>query len=318
MNKICDICGDPISDKVADYSRENCKMFKCIDCQNGYHKFDNCRVYIGTEAGNKGLLWAIKNAKKSVDIVSPYLSSNLIAELTTLAQRRIKVRLFTNFINDDKGIGCAAADDRESYLNTIRKMIRQTKHTDVNAQEEIKKLKHKLACKKRQWNVINIVNIFLTLSIPYMCLLLHSYWPLFLIIPIIALWKNLKGVFFKKILLLKIKIINTRIYSYEYSFSFDFYMFEKYNEIEKNTTIHSKIYIIDNKVAYLGSLNFTTSGICFNHEVIVKIEDSKVNYIANELDELINEGKYTQVNRETLAKQIYSEPINDECISYPI
>ncbi|MBL7473313.1 phospholipase D-like domain-containing protein [Robertkochia sediminum] len=40
--------------------------------------------------------------------------------------------------------------------------------------------------------------------------------------------------------------------------------------------LHSKFYIIDNKIAYLGSLNFTHSGIYNNHESRVRTMDSKV------------------------------------------
>ncbi|THD68107.1 hypothetical protein E7Z59_08190 [Robertkochia marina] len=40
--------------------------------------------------------------------------------------------------------------------------------------------------------------------------------------------------------------------------------------------LHTKFYIIDNKIAYLGSLNFTRSGIYNNHESRVRTIDSKV------------------------------------------
>lgn len=40
--------------------------------------------------------------------------------------------------------------------------------------------------------------------------------------------------------------------------------------------LHSKFYIIDNQIAYLGSLNFTRSGIYNNHESRVRTVDPKV------------------------------------------
>lgn len=43
--------------------------------------------------------------------------------------------------------------------------------------------------------------------------------------------------------------------------------------LSKNYDLHSKIYIIDNKIAFLGSLNFTDTGFMLNHETCIKTTD---------------------------------------------
>ena len=50
----------------------------------------NCDIYIGKGAGKK-LLNDIKNARKSIRIVSPYLSPFLITELINFRKRNLEV-----------------------------------------------------------------------------------------------------------------------------------------------------------------------------------------------------------------------------------
>ncbi len=54
----------------------------------------NCDIYIGKGAGKK-LLNDIRNARKSVKIVSPYLSPFLITELINFRKRNLEVELIT-------------------------------------------------------------------------------------------------------------------------------------------------------------------------------------------------------------------------------
>ena len=55
----------------------------------------NCDIYIGKGAGKK-LLEDISNAKKSVKVVSPYLSPSLINELIRLHSKGLEISLITN------------------------------------------------------------------------------------------------------------------------------------------------------------------------------------------------------------------------------
>ena len=62
--------------------------------------------------------------------------------------------------------------------------------------------------------------------------------------------------------------------------------------LEKSYNLHSKIYIIDNKIAFLGSLNFTTTGFLFNHETCIRITDkSVIRHLNNVYKDLIKTSK---------------------------
>lgn len=84
----------------------------------------NCDIYIGKGAGKK-LKDDMYNAKRSVKIISPYLSPYLIKELINLKHRGIEVQLVT-------------VDEIEEYRNSreknIYELIRQHRQTDETAQ----------------------------------------------------------------------------------------------------------------------------------------------------------------------------------------
>ena len=59
-----------------------------------FYKGANCDIYIGKDAGKK-LLADIRNARKSIRVVSPYLSPFLISELINFRKRNLEVELIT-------------------------------------------------------------------------------------------------------------------------------------------------------------------------------------------------------------------------------
>src|SRR5680860_1051847 len=82
-----------------------------------------CDVYIGTGAGKK-LMDEIENAKRSVKIVSPFLSPFLVKKLIELRSNGIDVQLITTeTIEDFYG-------DRKRNLHEL---IRQEIHIDGQA-----------------------------------------------------------------------------------------------------------------------------------------------------------------------------------------
>jgi len=85
----------------------------------------NCDIYIGKGAGKK-LLEDISNAKKSVKVISPYLSPSLINELIRLHSKGLKISLITNDNIEDYY--------RDSEKN-IYKLIIQKSIVDDNAQK---------------------------------------------------------------------------------------------------------------------------------------------------------------------------------------
>jgi phosphatidylserine/phosphatidylglycerophosphate/cardiolipin synthase-like enzyme len=57
------------------------------------------------------------------------------------------------------------------------------------------------------------------------------------------------------------------------AFSFKVFVSPNSGNSTNKTFIHSKIYIIDDEIAYLGSLNFTGSGVKDNHETRIRTTD---------------------------------------------
>ena len=82
------------------------------------------------------------------------------------------------------------------------------------------------------------------------------------------------------------------------------------NELS-DTFIHSKIYLIDDQIVYLGSLNFTASGTKHNYETRIRTTDSNaIKEIKDELYQLLNHSNLPERDIQYWGKQLYKEPIN--------
>lgn len=247
----------------------------------------NCDIYIGKGAGKK-LLSDIRNAKKSIKIVSPYLSPFLISELISFRKRNLDVELITT---DN------IEDFYEQYEKNIHKLIIQHRETDNEAVE-----------KREKWKdtskILTYINFGLLAVLIGLAYYLGDLKVAFGIIPILILYMVIK--------LYRDKIKNKRIYSYWYSqlFPFKVYMSPETNELS-DTFIHSKIYLIDDQIAYLGSLNFTASGTKHNYETRIRTTDSNaIKEIKDELYQLLNHSNLPERDIQYWGGQLYKEPIN--------
>lgn len=246
-----------------------------------------CDIYIGKGAGKK-LLEDIQNAQKSIKIVSPYLSPFLITELIKFRKRNLDVQLITtDSIEDFYG----------SYERNIHKLISQNRETDKLAVEKREKWKNI----SRIWTYIGFVLVIILLGIIYF---LKDPKTAVGLIPIIVIFLVVK--FYKN------KIKNTRIYSYWYTQLFPFKVYMSPNKSDQSDTfIHSKIYLIDDKIAYLGSLNFTSSGTKHNYETRIRTEDpNAIKEIKEEIYQLLNHSHLPERDIQFWGKQLYHEPIN--------
>ena len=247
----------------------------------------NCDLYIGKGAGRK-LLKDIQNARKSVKIVSPYLSPFLVSELISLRKRNLEIELITtDFIEDFY----------ENYQKNIHKLIIQNRKTDHHAVE-----------KRKKWQAISNVLKYIPLGI-LSALIVAAYFhrdvtvAFGLILPII---------FLVIIRVYQNKIKKTVIYSYWYSQFFPFKVFLSPSTTSlSDTFIHGKIYLIDDEIAYLGSLNFTASGTKYNYETRIRtIDTHAVKEIKEEIYKLFNNANIPEADIQYWGKQLYKEPIN--------
>ncbi len=246
-----------------------------------------CDIYIGKSAGAK-LLQDIRNAKRNIKIVSPYLSPSLIKELIFLHNKGIKISLITS---DE-------IEDFYGYDKNINKLIVQKRHTDEKA-------------KQSRDSLISLSGTLLFAIIGLAVIL----------VPVIFLlkeWKFAYGLilvvvlFFVRDFIVR-QIKKKRIYHYTYKQLFPFKVFISPNNGNSfnKTFIHSKIYVIDDKIAYMGSLNFTAKGIKDNHETRIRTTDpNAVAGIVDEVNQIFFNSNLAERDLQFWGSQLYPEPIN--------
>lgn len=222
-----------------------------------------CDLYIGTGAGKK-LMEDISNAKRSVKIVSPFLSPSLVKKLIDLHFKGIDVQLVT-------------MDSIKDFYGAGQRILHQIVIQDRTIDLKIKALRAKWKKRKRlsQYAFIIITMLLCALAIWKQDRMF--LWGLMPILPILLLVKNLTR-----------KISNAKIYKYTYRSIFPFKVCTAPISYS-HPYIHSKIYMIDEEIAYLGSLNFTANGTKNNYETRIRITDLRaVKEMSDEFDSLLN------------------------------
>lgn len=227
-------------------------------------------MFIGRDAGRR-LMQEITNAEKSIKIVSPYLSAKYVKELISLKKEK---GLHISLVTTDE----IKEDNHCEFY-----------HTDLIEQEQITDYKRKKTRKKGIiWNLIAMFIIaFIGVEIP-------EAW-LGLVVPLVLL------LFFYQM----------SIYEYKYHPQFRIKIINsEYNRQQKGDyLVHSKLYVIDNKVAYVGSVNFTYKGMVHNYENITRITDAKaVMKISKEIEEIFNDRTLITKNIVQWGKMLYPEP----------
>ena len=215
---------------------------------------NNNHIYIGREAG-KEIHEKIKNAKKSVKVVSPYLSPDYIKDIIDLHKKEIKITLVTC----DKIESNSYSDFKTSDL------IKKDKILDDKAV----KLK-KLLFKSFIW--LFVISILCAVASFILSILLIFAGIFFFagIIALVSSWIILD-------------------YSFRYEPIFRIKVFDSATGKNPGSTelIHSKIFVIDEEIAFLGSANLTYSGFKTHYETTIKIEDKNaVKDISSEVEKL--------------------------------
>ncbi len=251
-----------------------------------YNK-ESVEVYVGQSAG-KQLNQDILNAEQEVLIISPYIDETKLDELIKLKNKGVNIRL-------------AFSDLREEQKKTIlRKLIHQQKGVNEKLREEVAK-------KKNLFFILSIIAIVIGILLLLFSVLtfknIQNGNIIYLLFSLISFFISYK---LKK---KKQEVEKTTIYNYDYFEKINF-KYLRNNFYSKNKMfIHSKIYIIDRKIAYLGSLNFTNNGFSSNFETRIRITNSEK---LNELVEFVHnifDDNYNFNSHELwfLGKQVYSE-----------
>ena len=217
----------------------------------------NDTIYIGKYAGDE-IIKEIKNAKSSVKIVSPYLSGNYVKELIHLHNQGRNITLITS-----------------------DNITENQKYSDFSTSDLIVKNEVvDLTLEKKRKNEITYSLVFLIISL---FTLINSVIINILFYPsIIILFFSILGLIYS---------YNMEIKRAEYIPIFRIKVFDSSSGEKPWSTelIHSKIYVIDDELAFLGSINFTYSGFKTHYETMIKIQDKKaVLDISQEVEELYN------------------------------
>lgn len=243
-------------------------------------------IYIGKGAG-KMILKDMLQAKRSIRVMSPYLSAGLIDILLERLRFGVHIELVTSDEIEDHPHA-----DKNCYH-----IIKQHKHVD----EELKSKKQFL-----HWVGIGLMIVFGFLAVmklpdvlsPSIELPNILQFSLFAILALIGryIWKHADGI---------------RFWYYSYSSLFPIKIFYSYfsrkqHDRSKAFNLHSKLYIIDDRIAYLGSVNFTRSGCSFNHETRIRITDPEaIHQLKEEFEELLSNESYNHRSVDEWGRELY-------------
>ena len=211
-------------------------------------------IYIGREAG-KEIHERIKRAKKSVKVVSPYLSPDYLKDLISMYKKGIKITLITC----DKIESNSYSDFNPSDL------IKKEKIYNDKA-GKLKKLLFKFFIQ------LFIISLFLAVS-AFILPMLFIFAGILIIISIIILAYSIS--------------ISDYLFKCEPIFGIKVFDSASGKNPRSTELIHSKIFVIDEEIAFLGSANFTYSGFKTHYETTIKVEDrNAVKDISEEVEKL--------------------------------
>ncbi len=248
-------------------------------------------IYIGRGAGKK-LLHDLDNAQRSVKIISPFLSPNYVERLIQLKNKGIDVHLITSDEIEDY-----RTPDKKSI---IPQLIRQVRHTD-----EIRKRRRDKWIRINKWLLSAWISIFII-----------SIFSFYIFKKSILLEGTLVSVILFIIYIsIESYLRKRRVYSYTYNELFPYKVFiSPYKSQLKGLSkyyIHSKVYVIDDKIAYLGSINFSKGGLEYNFETRIRITDKDtIVGLNNMFDDLFYNDDNNFISTDSWGKQIYNEPVN--------
>ena len=241
----------------------------------------NTHISLGQRAGAE-LYEQCARAQHALKIVSPYLSASFVDMLVELEERGVTVTLLTT-------------ENAQANREVAHRLVNQLRQTDEEA-----------AHRRRLGRIYTALSILLFLAIGTAGVLTRTT-------PLVyayagALLSVLAFLFFQ----------SRRIFHYSYTaavsrlkvFVSPFYKEQRITR-DQGMMLHAKIYVIDERVAYLGSLNFTYSGFYDNFETTLRVDDlAAVRRISAHVEALYAEDHLAILGIESWGRSLYPEPKN--------
>ena len=206
--------------------------------------FLRAEVSVGSSAGSN-LYHRMRAAKESVFVISPYLDRHLLDCLLELHEQGVDVELVTT---ED-----SVRERGRTKIEIAKKFVLQLRHRDEAA-----------VTRRRRgmlWSALSGLGAAVT------AIGLNDLFPwaplLWFLLPVAAI-----------ILLI---FWSRGIYSYEYVWRLGTILIlpSLYKSNTECPFVHAKLYIIDRKVAFLGSLNFTKKGLFDHFETCLRVNRSE-------------------------------------------
>ncbi len=249
-------------------------------------------IHMGTTAG-KQLLDDIHSAQQEVTVISPVLNEEQMKLLLKLHQKNIRITLITTICHNMIG-------NLEGYDFRVE-LIKQFKRRDPDAEQKKESLKGLITFLYITLIVFLVVGVYTYFYYyPYAQVSMAILSTLTLIVLCAAV----------------AELRNTSIYRYSYKTIFPLKIFiDPGNKKIRNSSkhfIHAKAFIIDQKIAYLGSADFTLSSLSSNYESIIRTEDpDAIQGLLSEVKRLYNSSSDDMdfVNIDAWGKMIYDEPL---------
>ena len=132
-----------------------------------------------------------------------------------------------------------------------------------------------------------------------------------LVMSVLFLFLSLFFLFFVLVLIgagILIYSYSIKFYSYEYHSLFRLKVFDSKSGEKPYSTnlVHSKIFVIDESILFLGSANFTYSGFETHYETIIQVKDKKsIKDISKEVENLFNSRDLKSKSIKQWGKEIY-------------
>lgn len=217
----------------------------------------------------------IRKAQRSIHVLSPYLSNSFIADLLAAQKRGVQVHLLTS---DSESL-LQSLQQRDLYRSVLQQRI---------TRDEGRTLRKALGIGA---SVLAAVG---------------SLAATYIVSPLFLVATALSALFLALLLRWRVTAAHYEPLLDTFAvFCSEEGVLPASSRSEKRL-VHAKVYIIDGKIAYLGSLNFTYRGFHGNYESLIEVSDeAAVRKIADELASLPKNTAYAQADMTALGDFLY-------------
>lgn len=270
-------------------------------------------LYIGKGAG-KRLLSCIENSKSCIKVFSPFTSANFLELIFSKADQGIQVECVTQIISDTESP--YSETDKFGLGRVYQQFIKQ--HTRMNPEKKEEKEYYSGRAKTyKSLSFLFGILLFILLtggvSLSFLGdshpVLKHNQYFLFGMISLscfILLYLSQK--FSRKAKHTKNIAESIKISNHSYTLTKNFYIIPKNTPPHIFPFPHLKLIIIDNRVAFLGSLNFTNSGLNNNLESCIRIDDlATIQQLTDCYTELYEHAKQHSFSVQYLGKYYFEQ-----------